>query len=84
MKTDNLEAIKYFFGGGGGDLALLCFWSNTEENSFQIISSVSCLSDAGSCLICVFYVMLLCACALPRQDLISLRSVFALVIRMNI
>lgn len=35
-------------------------------------------------LICVFYVMLLCARALPRQDLISPRSVFALVIRMNI
>lgn len=43
LKTDNLEAIRDFFWGGWGwrealAQCLLFFWSNTEENSFQIIS----------------------------------------------
>lgn len=89
MKTDNLEAIKGFLREELSSMSFILMQQHRREH-FQIISSVSWLSGADSCLwfvffyVMFFYVMLLSVCALPREDLMSPMFVFVLVMCMNI
>lgn len=71
MKTDNLEVIKGFLKGGLGSMSFILLQQHRREEFSNNFISFLTFRCRFLSLVCVFYVMLMSACALHREALIS-------------